>query len=87
MIVKSESKIFFTFTRMTLEEYLRIRKLLTTTTEGLKLEKLTQSEQINVNPNNFQIVNTLTVQQNIIISILLISSGFEWIFSTLFLIF
>ena len=53
---------------MTLEEYLRIRKLLTTTTEALKLEKFTQSDKINVNPNNFQIVNTLTVHENIIIS-------------------
>jgi hypothetical protein len=58
---------------MTLEEYLRIRKLLTTTAEALKLEKFTQSDKINVNPNNFQIVNTLTVQQNIIISISVVS--------------
>ena len=54
---------------MTLEEYLRIRQLLTTTTSILKVDS--QNHQLNV--NNLQIVNTLTVHQSILISISVIS--------------
>ena len=54
---------------MTLEEYLRIRQLLTTTTSILKVDS--QNHQMNV--NNLQIVNTLTVHQSILISISVIS--------------
>jgi len=55
---------------MTLEEYLRLRKLVTTTiqatTETLKLD---YNNQMNVKTNSLQIVNTLTIHQNIIISV------------------
>ena len=54
---------------MTLEEYLRIRQLLTTTTSILKVDS--QNHQLNV--NNLQIVNTLTVHQSILISISVVS--------------
>jgi hypothetical protein len=54
---------------MTLEEYLRIRKLLITTTSILKVDS--QNHQLNV--NNLQIVNTLTVHQSILISISAVS--------------
>ena len=47
---------------MTLEEYLRIRLLLTTTTSILKVDS--QNHQMNV--NNLHIVNTLTVHQKFI---------------------
>ncbi len=54
---------------MTLKEYLRIRQLLTTTTSILKVDS--QNHQLNV--NNLQIVNTLTVHQSILISISVVS--------------
>jgi hypothetical protein len=54
---------------MTLEEYLRIRQLLTRTTSILKVDS--QNHQLNV--NNLQIVNTLTVHQSILISISVVS--------------
>ena len=54
---------------MTLEEFLKLRQLLITTSSTLKLNS--QTNQMNV--NNLQIVNTLTVHPNIIISISVVS--------------
>ena len=55
---------------MTLEEYLRLRKLVTTTIETTtETVKLDYNHQMNVKTNSLQIVNTLTIHQNIIISV------------------